>query len=236
MDIEKVRQKTVVEQVMTKIKELIASGQFKAGDRLPSEHDLAESFGVGRSTIREAMKIFQHLGIVSSQVAKGTFVCDGSKVSTEALTWSLLLGTREMFDIVELREVLEHRCLIELVTKYAESPESIQECIDKLEGYVSLMERAMEQSDVESFIGHDYRFHEAIFESSHNPLFSSIYHTLKSFMMEEIDKSLNPDHLEKNYSEHKDLLMAIKSGNPDSVEYAYRTHIQSIVSNLKSRI
>ncbi len=233
MNIEKVRQKTVVEQVMNQIKELIASGQFKPGDRLPSEHELAVSFGVGRSTIREAMKIFQHLGIVASQVAKGTFVCDRSKISTEALTWSLLLGSSEMYDIIELREVIEHRCLIEIVSKYAHDPESVRECVEELEEQVALMKKATEESNVEAFTLCDYRFHEVIFESSHNPLFSAIYHTLKSFMMEEIDKSLNPDHLEKNYSEHRDLLQAIKSGNAEFVHDTYSVHIGSIVSNLK---
>ena len=61
MSIEKIKKTTIVEQVMEQIKALIASGAYKSGDKIPTELELAESFGVGRSTIREAIKIFNHL-------------------------------------------------------------------------------------------------------------------------------------------------------------------------------
>ena len=60
MKIEKVTKNTVVRQVMDQIKTLISSGQLNPGDKLPTETMLAEQFGTGRSTIREAIKIFEY--------------------------------------------------------------------------------------------------------------------------------------------------------------------------------
>ncbi|MDR2740720.1 MAG: GntR family transcriptional regulator [Treponema sp.] len=68
---EQIRQKTVVAQVMAQIKLLLTSGQYKPGDKIPTEQELSERFGIGRSSIREAIKIFQHLGVLESQVPKG---------------------------------------------------------------------------------------------------------------------------------------------------------------------
>jgi DNA-binding FadR family transcriptional regulator len=82
---ERIYQKTVVVQAMEKIRLLLTSGQYKPGDKIPTEHELIERFGIGRSSIREALKIFQHLGILKSQVSKGTFLCDKSRLSTEAI-------------------------------------------------------------------------------------------------------------------------------------------------------
>jgi len=66
-----ISQNTIVAQVMAHIKELIAGGKYRPGDRLPTEQELATLFGVGRSSIREAIKVFQHMGIVESKAAKG---------------------------------------------------------------------------------------------------------------------------------------------------------------------
>lgn len=114
-DGDKIFQMTVVEQVMDRIKTLITSGTYKPGDKLPTELELAERFGIGRSSVREAIKIFQYLGVLESRVPKGTFLRPRSQISTEAITWALLLGDDDVNDILELREVIEQRALAHLL-------------------------------------------------------------------------------------------------------------------------
>jgi DNA-binding FadR family transcriptional regulator len=72
--IRKISKKTVVEQVMDQVKELIVTGQFRVNDTIPPEVELAKMFGIGRSTIREAIKLFNYLGILKSEPGKGTRV------------------------------------------------------------------------------------------------------------------------------------------------------------------
>jgi DNA-binding FadR family transcriptional regulator len=92
---------------MNRLKDEIASGQYRPGDKLPTEQELAKRFGVGRSSIREAIKVFHHLGVVESRAAKGTFLRDRANISSEAITWALILGEDDLRDVVELREAIE---------------------------------------------------------------------------------------------------------------------------------
>ena len=71
-----IRQTTVVAQVMERMKELIASKKYKPGDYLPPETDLAKEWGVSRSSIREATKIFNYMGLLESHAGRGTFLCE----------------------------------------------------------------------------------------------------------------------------------------------------------------
>ena len=105
----KIRQKTVVEQVMEQIKELIASGKYKPGDKLPTEHELAEKFGIGRSSIREAIKIFNYLGVLKSKAAKGTFLSDRGNISAEAPL--LVYSSGERRTAGTYRDARGHRAL-----------------------------------------------------------------------------------------------------------------------------
>ena len=123
MKVSKVRQKTIVEQVMDQIKDLIASGQLKPHDKIPTETELAQMFGIGRSSVREAIKIFQYLGILEVSPRKGTFVCDYTNVSTEALTWSILLRKNDIYELVGLREVIEESAVETLAGKVAADPD-----------------------------------------------------------------------------------------------------------------
>lgn len=93
-NVKPVKQKTVVFQVIEQLKQMIATGRLKPNEKVPNEYELAEMFGVGRSSIREALKIFQYLGVVELRNPKGTFICENSNISSESLLWSMLLGKR----------------------------------------------------------------------------------------------------------------------------------------------
>jgi DNA-binding FadR family transcriptional regulator len=234
MKIERVKQKTVVEQVMDQIKGLIASGQFKPHDKIPTENELAESFGIGRSSIREAIKIFQYLGILESHTRKGTFVCDYTNISTEALTWSILLGKNEIFELVDLRNVIESRALVLLIRRFKKNPESVADVINTLEGEIGKMQEAIDGTQMESLIEADYNFHGTIIVSSENNVFINIYHTLRSFMHEEIKKTNIYDSERSSLvEEHRAILTALKSGDEDNTIAMHKNHINNINKQLK---
>jgi len=234
MKIERVKQKTVVQQVMDQVKGLIASGQFKPHDKIPTENELAESFGIGRSSIREAIKIFQYLGILESHTRKGTFVCDYTNISTEALTWSILLGKNEIFELVDLRDIIESRALALLTSRYKNNPQSVAVIIKILEAEIQKMQDATERPEMESLIEADYNFHGTIIASSENNAFINIYHTLRSFMHEEIKKTnIYVSERSSLVEEHRAILMAVKSGDEDKTIKVQKDHITNIKLQLK---
>jgi DNA-binding FadR family transcriptional regulator len=227
------KQKTVVQQVMEEIKDLIVQGDYRINDRIPTESQLSERFGVGRSTVREAIKIFQYLGVLETRISKGTFVCDNSKISNEALTWSILLGKRDLFELVELRAVIERAGLERLIKDYHFSPESVYTLVTKLEDLLFQMPHASKESLVEA----DYHFHEGIIQASKNSIFIDMYTTLQAFMREEIKKCIEiVDDFDQLYNEHYNILDSIKQNDPEKGLKALDYHIEQIKIRLRKAL
>lgn len=233
LKIDKIKHKTLVAQVMEKIRKLIASGQFKVHDRLPTENELAEMFGTGRSSIREAIKVFNYLGVLESRAAKGTYVCSRSKISKEALTWSMLLGQDDYYELIDMRAAMELWSMVALTGKYHDDPESIRETVDILETRLSKMHTAIGKGDSAALAHADYDFHSTIIDSGGNPLFSSIYEILRSFMREEIEKSHKDfTDIKTIIQEHRLFIDAVKSGDIVVAQQTVLNHIASIKRRL----
>jgi GntR family transcriptional regulator, transcriptional repressor for pyruvate dehydrogenase complex len=222
------KQKTVVEQVMEEIKNLIATGKFKVYDQIPPENDLAEMFGVSRPTIREAIKIFNYLGVLKSHTGRGTFVSDSENISIEALTWSILLGDNELNELIELRAVIEQRGLEILTRKYKRNPDSVKDKLNLLEAQIERMKKAVEVPLSEELTEADYTFHQITIEGSENSLFTAIYRTLKAFMTEEITRTHAAlEDLGDVVKEHQLILDAIRTGNASKAKRAFEAHLNS---------
>jgi GntR family transcriptional repressor for pyruvate dehydrogenase complex len=237
MKVIKVRQKTIVEQVMDQIKDLIASGQLKPHDKIPAETELAQMFGIGRSSVREAIKIFQYLGILEASPRKGTFVCDYTNISTEALTWSILLRKNDVFELVGLREVIEASAVETLARKVAADPDGTRPVVDLLHGAIARMQKAVAVSSIDDIVEADYEFHRLVIGSCDNTLFCYIYETLRAFTLEEIRKTnLLDSALSDLVGEHEAILGGIASGDVELALRAYRTHIGSIMQQLRQSL
>lgn len=237
MQIKPVKQKTVVFQVMEQLKEMISSGQLKSNDKMPNEYELAELFGVGRSTIREALKIFQYLGIIELRNPKGTFICESSNISSESLTWSMLLGKKDFTDLIELRMVLEHQGLWYLMSYHKENEKLLAETVAKLRTEVRLMEEAIITGDLEKRINADYSFHKHIIEVSGNQVFNNLYETMKSFMYEEITTSqTDVTDTRAIVENHTSLINSILNDSYYEATEKFRTHIKDIDSLLSLHV
>ncbi len=222
-----IAQRTVVAQVMTRLKELIASGRYKPGDRLPTEQEMANMFGVGRSSIREAIKVFQHLGVVDSRAAKGTFLRERANISSEAITWAMILGDDDLSDVLELRETIERVCFSRLSRRLAESSDDAQRTLVQLANQVAVMEQAAGSHQIQQLVEADYRFHGHIVEAGGNRLFQALYNSLHAFMSEEIRESYTamPD-LTEVARDHMEIVNALHSSETESAKERHRKHFE----------
>jgi GntR family transcriptional repressor for pyruvate dehydrogenase complex len=237
MEPKKFKQQTIVQQVMDEVKNMIASGQLKPGDKIPTETELSQMFGIGMSTVREAIKIFQYLGILNSSTRKGTFVCDYSNISVEAITWSILLRTNEIFELVELRDIIEARAVAVLAKKVRSDPEGTKSIIRELENQISRMSEALDRYSMDDLSDADYEFHRIMVESCNNGVFSSIYATLRSFMREEIRKTnVLEAARSRGFAEHKMILDSIRTGDPIAAAKAFQEHIEGIRDQLRQSL
>ena len=103
--------KKVYEQVIEQIQDNIMDGTFKKGDKLPSERDLSETMGVSRTSIREALRVLETMGVVESRQGEGNFICSNIEKSLlQPLSMMFKLNEGSWSDIFELRNVLEIEC------------------------------------------------------------------------------------------------------------------------------
>ena len=236
MNEDKISQKTVVAQVMERIKELITSGLYKVGDRIPTEQELAERFGIGRSSIREAIKIFQYLGILESRVPKGTFLCARSQISTEAITWAVLLGDDDMWEIIELREVIEQRAFQHLVKRCEQDPKALERVLAALDLEVASMKTAVEASSIDRLVQADYNFHAVIIREGGNELFWAIFKTLHSFMQEEIRKTFEAiEDLMDVARDHQQITDMLRSADSAKASIRHGAHFARILKLLNPK-
>jgi DNA-binding FadR family transcriptional regulator len=235
LNLAKIKRKTVVAQVMDKIRQLISSGQFKTGDRIPTEGELAARLGIGRSSIREAIKVFNYLGVLDSQTAKGTFVCDRASISAEALTWSILLGRDDYRDLIDTRGAIEMWSLVLLAERCAQDPALVAEPLEALEQQLERMRRAIAAGEREELAKADYDFHAAAIAGGGNRLFTAVYGVLRAFMYEEIEKSHQDfTDISTIIQEHEEFVKALRSGDPLTAQRTVKTHIASIKKRLEN--
>jgi DNA-binding FadR family transcriptional regulator len=228
-----IKQNTIVEQVLRKVKELIADGTFAVGDKIPTEIELTQMFGVGRSSVREAIKILQYLGIVKMLPSKGTFVCDCSNLSKEVVTWSILLGKKDFFELIGLRKAIEMASVRDFLSITQFDPEEWDRQISRLEASYELM---LTTSSIDVFVQEDYNFHETIIQGSGNSIFIDIYHTLRAFMHEEIKRAFQAateNRVDKIHEEHAAILASIKERRLADALDQLKKHLENVENRVE---
>jgi DNA-binding FadR family transcriptional regulator len=229
-----IKKTTLVNQVMGRLKELISSGAYRPGDKLPTEAELAAQLGVGRSSIRETIKIFNHLGVLESKTAKGTYVCSRQAISREALTWALILGPDDLEMIIDLRAAMELWCFLRLTESCKNRPEESAPILAKLRDALGSMSAAVAAGDPIGIVNADYDFHGTIIEAGSNVLFLDFYDILRSFLLKEIEECQSQySDWTMSVIEHQELIAAAESGDPFVAEQAHLKHIENVKNLLK---
>jgi GntR family transcriptional repressor for pyruvate dehydrogenase complex len=169
-------------------KKLIGEGTLAPGGRLPAERDLAESFGVSRSSLRQALKVLEIMGVISQRVGDGTYLnADAQRILSEPMEFLILL------DGISFHELMEARLIVEpaLAARAAEraSEDDIAEIRRELD--------AMESADLTAFVAHDLLFHQAIFRAAGNrvcgQMFSVVHRSLQH-LMRLTSQVVKPEH------------------------------------------
>lgn len=171
------RKESVVQSVINVLTDAIRSRELQPGDKIPTEPELAESLGVARSSVREAIKILTYLGVLESKRSEGTFVCDGYKESMiDPMVYGILLNQDSFESLMELREMTETG-MMRLAIEHHEDRE-----LDELESILGEMKKALElkENRVDTFFEADNRFHDKIAEMGKNPMADKINKVVRS--------------------------------------------------------
>ena len=166
---------SLTDQISDYIQGKIKSGEWKPGEKIPSETELAEKLGVSRMSLRNGIQRCNALGITETRAGEGTFVRDFSLRSyfTELHNMDLLGKTPG--EINDLRYILQIGSLRLALYDHLIT----QADIDELEGFLKSMNQSLDARDMESFHIADARFHRAICHLSKNTFLFNIYDAIE---------------------------------------------------------
>ena len=219
------RRPVLSETVRKHIKRYILEKKLKPGDSLPPEAQLATDLGVGRSSIREAMKSLQSLGIVRVQRGEGFFVRKWNLDPVlETLSYGICFNPAAFKELMQIRVWLEAATIGEVVARI--SPEDVAE----LEAIMREWESRFDSQ--ESFADLDERFHELLYRSLENDTFASLLHVFwRAF--ETVNDELSGDaDIRVEYRSHRAVFDAIKLRDPDLA----RVKLLASFANLQGRL
>lgn len=159
--------KSAVDILIDRLTQAIIDGTFKAGERIPTEPELASVFGVGRNTVREAIRTLASYGVLEVRRPNGTFVCDEFKAQgINPMIYGLILQKDGAYnELIDLRKVVENGVLLLLTEKGLTMQQKETLC-----GILENFDRALEEEDCRKILEADIQFHSCLSEFTNNKL------------------------------------------------------------------
>jgi GntR family transcriptional repressor for pyruvate dehydrogenase complex len=220
-----IRRDSPVSQVARRLLDEVTAG--RAGSRLPSERRLAESLGVGRSAIREAIAVLEVLGLVEVRVGSGTYVRGTiSDLLPQAIDWGLMLGERHTRDLVETRRHLE------AVTARLAAQRATDDDVARLRARLDRMRETAES--VAEFTEADVEFHLEVARIAGNTVLRDILHSVRALLRVWIQRAVGADgDTAATLAEHVAVFEAIERRDPDAAATAMGAHMESASGRLE---
>lgn len=194
------RRAGLVEQVIDQLREAVTAGEWPIGHRIPTEPELSAQLGVGRNTVREAVRALAHTGILEVRQGDGTYVRATSEVSGAIRR---LCGT-------ELREVLHVRRLLEVEGARLAATARTEEDLAELRVLLNRRDTDWDEGRLDDFARSDAEFHQVVVRCGHNGLLLELYRGLMEAITASVaSTSDNPEHAEM--IRHRELVDAIEA-------------------------
>ena len=196
----------LADAVVSKLQQQLSLGEYQPGQKLPSEPELMEQFGVGRSTIREAIRILANTGVLKVRQGSGTYVELQNGIA-EPLPQRLRRAGAE--ELNEVRQLLEMK-----VAEKAALHRSKKD-IEKMKALLQQRKMAARAGDTAEAIRADVQFHVAIAAASRNDILADLYRTFSEHMARYF-REVHPttSAFLRNHSLHESLLKSIIGQDP----------------------
>jgi GntR family transcriptional repressor for pyruvate dehydrogenase complex len=212
----KARRAPVYEEVMVRLEGLVNQGRLKPGDRLPAERMLAERMHVSRATLREALRMMQLQGLITSRRGSGNFIAGGK---AEDLAQAL--------HHLALRDIFELRLLVEPSIAALAAERAGAQDLSRLESILQQQEQELKQRRISAQT--DTAFHSVLAEATHNRALLQIGASLMTIISPSRNENLQTQERARlSLRSHRRIAEAIQAGKPIEARRAMEEHIRSI--------
>lgn len=211
-----IRRVSTVDQIVTWMREQILDGTWLIGSRIPTEAEIAATLGVGRNSVREAVRSLAHNGLLESHQGTGTYVRSDNEIDA---VLARRIESASFDDTAELRRALEVEA-------------SILACSRATSADVEMIESALEERlarsgdrTLDAYIEADYRFHLGVVNASGNVLLIDLFRCVAPLVRRPIEERVDqPDEAARDQA-HRDVLTAIRTRNVDLALRAAQVHL-----------
>ncbi|GAC67758.1 FadR/GntR family transcriptional regulator [Gordonia soli] len=205
------------ELVVDRMRSLIADGTWAVGGRIPAEPELVAEFGVGRNTIREAVRALEHAGMLVPRRGDGTYVRSRSALAGMIERCAPPTEARQLF---EVRRALEGEAAA------AAAERASADVVDGLRELLVAAERAIEADDLDGYGRADIAFHAGLVAASDNPLLIELYGGISEVIARGHPAvlALSLDRREHPRG-HRDVVEAIAAHDPHRARAAVQDYL-----------
>lgn len=213
----------VFEQVIEQIKEIIQNGELKCGDQLPSERDLCEQLHVSRTSVREALRSLEMLGIIECRQGEGNFIRESFEDSLlEPISITFMLHGSKTNEILELRKIIEPETAA-LAAKNISAAE-LQE-IKELILLLNLEDDSEKSAEI------DKKIHYKIVRASGNGLVINVMYAVSNLVDRYIEAVVanlfqTPENKSIVKEQHEAVVRAIEAHDAAKAAAAMRKHLE----------
>lgn len=197
---------------------MIADGTVMPGQKLPPERDLALSFGVARSSLRQALKVLEIMGVISQRVGDGTYLNTGAAaILGEPMEFLILL------DGITFHELMEARLIVEPELTARAAMRATTEDIAELRGALRKMEEA--RGDHGRFVEQDLLFHHTIFRIAANRVCGLMFTVVHQSLAKLIHLTSQVVPEEHTLALHRRIFHAIRKRDAEEARRRMREHL-----------
>ncbi|HOP71242.1 MAG TPA: FadR/GntR family transcriptional regulator [Bacillota bacterium] len=219
----------LLRKIVDQVKQNIASGNLKKGDKLPSERQMSEMFGLSRATIREAIKALNTLGIIECSHGSGNYISSNlSNSLTEPLSIMFMLEGGHPGHTLELRRAIEFAAAGSAARNIEETE------LARLRALCDCIEASTDENEKARY---DFQFHREIARASGNPLLIVLLNAVETLISEHVHDaraSILKDSSKEDIinRQHRDIVDALSRHCPEEAEKAVLAHMELIRENM----
>lgn len=219
MPVQSIDRQNISEMVFKQLMDLISSGEWKQGEKIPAETELAQTMGVSRVSIRAALQKLSSLGLIERKQGHGTIVCDlSSGQQINGLVPMLVLMPKS------LQSMNEYRLILECGAAELAALRCDDQIIKRLEDNLAEMERLSAENKDSASV--DVDFHFIIAEATQNPLIIKTHQIMRDSFLECMRAYKRLTDVSAGFYYHRNLIEALRNRDSFGARRIMEEHLK----------
>ncbi len=230
------RPRRLPDEIASSILEAIARGDLRAGDRLPTELDLSEQFGVARTVVREAISLLKFDGVITARQGVGAFVSEHSSRQAFRISPACFAKRRQLVKLLELRTSMQSDAAAAAADR--RSADQLAAMRAALDRFAASMGCGLDAAEVR--VDAEVAFYRIIAEASGNEFYLEFIQMIDAKLMENLRSVVVKNAMVSEIgarvlAEHDEVFEAIGERDPERARTATRRHFESAARRLADR-